>query len=176
MEFSIATLARLLSGSPPDVVCSHKIWHRGVDELRRRTNNSTRESGAFLLGRKEGAQRWIEEFVYYDDIDPHALDSGIVNIDGRRLGALWKHCRTVKREVVADVHLHPFGYGQSPSDQENPIMAEVGHMAFIIPYYAQRATGPSGIGVFRYKGGFRWDDLSRSRLPLLHLGWWPRWS
>ncbi|GLS37305.1 hypothetical protein GCM10010869_28980 [Mesorhizobium tianshanense] len=171
MASLIATLARSVFGPAPEILCEDAIWRLGIAELHRRTYGR-RESGAFLLGSKGKARR-IEEFVYYDDIDPHALDTGIIVIDGRCLGDLWVHCRKTGRDVVADVHVHPGGFGQSASDKANPVMAEIGHIAFILPNFAARATTPSGIGVYEYRGARQWRDRSRERPSPLHVGWWP---
>jgi hypothetical protein len=171
MAFLIATLARSLFGPPPEILCDQMTWTTGVTELQSRTYGR-RESGAFLLGTK-GKKRCIEEFVFYDDIDPRALDSGIVNIDGRRLGTLWSHCRSTDREVVADVHVHPGSFGQSSSDKANPIMAEIGHIAIILPYYAGRGTTPGKIGLYEYLGARQWRDRSHERPSPMHVGWWP---
>jgi hypothetical protein len=50
--------------------------------------------------------------------------------------------------VVADVHTHPGGYGQSGVDQANPMIPETGHLALIVPNFADRAYGPGQIGVY----------------------------
>ena len=173
MASLIATVARRILGPPPEILCSAGVWCAGVTELRRRAGGR-RESGAFLLG-ANGKARQIEEFVFYDDIDPNALRTGIVIIDGRRLGDLWAHCRKTGRVVVADVHVHPGGFGQSASDRANPVIAEVGHMAMILPDFAARATGPRGIGVYEYLGSRQWRNRSFDRPSPLHVGWWP-WS
>lgn len=171
MAYLIPTLVRLVIGKSPELICSKDIWDAGVTELHRRTFGR-RESGAFLLGKK-GRMRRIEEFVFYDDIDPCSLDSGIVIIDGRRLGALWAHCRDTGYEVVADVHVHPRGYRQSKSDKANPIIAEKGHVALILPDFAKGSNQPGKIGVFRYLGDRKWSDQSATLFSPLHLGWWP---
>lgn len=173
MASLISTLARIAFGPPPELVCRVAVWREGVEELRRRTYGH-RESGAFLLGRR-GKRRAIEEFVYYDDVDPNALTTGIVEIDGRRLGALWAHCRATGLSVVADVHVHPGSHGQSASDKANPIIAEIGHVAIILPDFAARVTAPGGIGVHQYLGGKQWRDRSHERPNPLHVGWWPQW-
>jgi hypothetical protein len=175
MASLISTLARVAFGSSPEVLCSADTWRDGIDELRRRSGG-VRESGAFLLGRN-GKRRVIEEFVFYDDIDPNSLSSGIVIIDGRNLGSLWKHCRETGRRVVADLHVHPAGcgYGQSESDMQNPIIAEVGHFAMIIPDYAARRREPGGIGIYEYRGARSWKDRSHERPSPVHIGWWPKW-
>jgi hypothetical protein len=172
MPSLIATLARSVFGPPPELLCDADVWRAGVAELRRRGGGGQRESGAFLLGSK-GKTRTIEEFIFYDDIDPEALSTGIVVIDGRRLGDLWAHCRRTGREVVADVHVHPGGFGQSASDRANPIMAHIGHIAIILPYFAARSTLPGDIGVYEYLGNRKWRDHSFDRTSLLHVGWWP---
>lgn len=173
MASLILTLARFVTGARPDLICSSDIWAAGMAELRRRSGGR-RESGAFLLGTKGGTRR-IREFVFYDDLDPEALSTGIVVIDGRRLGALWDYCRRSGLEVVADVHVHPSGFGQSRSDRDNPVIAEIGHKAIIIPDFASGATAPGGIGVYEYLGSRRWRDDSRRHLSPLHIGWWPAW-
>ena len=173
MAFLTATLARIAFGPPPELVCARPVWQAGVQELHRRTHGR-RESGAFLLG-QAGKHKVIEDFIFYDDIDPYALRTGIVTIDGRRLGALWAHCRATGRSVVADIHVHPEGYGQSESDQANPIIAEIGHIALILPDFAAGNSDPGSIGVYQFLGNRRWNDRSHERKNLLHIGWWPKW-
>lgn len=173
MASLMATLVRLAFGPRPEVLSGTKVWNAGVAELKRRAAGH-RESGAFLLGTNAGARR-IEEFVFYDDIDPGALKNGIVEINGLYLGNLWEHCRRTGRRVIADVHVHPGGYQQSASDQANPVVAEIGHIAIIVPHYAARATQPGGIGVHQYLGSRRWQDRSRERPSPFHVGWWPSW-
>lgn len=173
MAFSIATLARIAFGPRPKILCAASVWNAGISELRQRAAGR-RESGAFLLGSNNGTRK-IEEFVFYDDIDPQALKTGIVVIDGRKLGALWAHCRETGRNVIADIHVHPGGFAQSSSDKANPIIAEAGHIAIILPHFAARATRPGKIGVHQYEGGRSWRDRSHERPSPLHIGWWPTW-
>jgi hypothetical protein len=174
MVFSLQTLLCAARGKPPKLICPAQVWHRGVDELRRRAAGR-QESGAFLLGSAGKRVRRVEEFLFYDDVDPTCFANGIVEFDGRKLGAVWQHCRETGRTVVADVHVHPGHYAQSGSDQRNPIIAEAGHLALIIPGYAARGRSPGQIGVYEYLGSFRWKDHSRSRNPFFHVGWVPSW-
>lgn len=176
MASLIATLARIAFGPRPEIICDAAVWRAGVAELGARTLGGRRESGAFLLGSKEEERRRIDEFVFYDDIDPQSLASGIVRIDGRRLGDLWAYCRKTGRAVVADIHVHPGSFEQSASDQANPIIAEIGHIAIILPSYARGATLPGGIGVHEYRGSRTWSDRSAERPSPFHVGWWPRWA
>ena len=171
MASLIATLARSVFGPRPEILCNTAVWCAGVKELKRRAGGQ-RESGAFLLG-SIGKVRRIEEFVFYDDIDPNALRNGIVEIDGRQLGDLWVHCRKTGRPVVADIHVHPRDFRQSDTDRANPIMAEEGHIAIILPYFAAQATSPGGIGVYEHLGSRQWRDRSFDRPSPLHIGWWP---
>jgi len=173
MAFSLPTLLRAALGRPPRLVCSPRIWNHGVDELRRRTGGR-RESGAFLLGNPNGKTRRIQQFLFYDDVDPHCFDHGIVEFDGSKFGLVWKKCRELKMTVVADVHVHPGHYGQSSSDRHNPMIPEVGHLALIIPNYAARHRRPGKIGVYEYLGARQWRDHSARGAQTLHIGWWPR--
>ena len=141
----------------PKVRCNTEIWRLGVKELQLRTQRSTRESGAFLLGVDEGASKRILEFVFYDDVDPNALARGIVHFDGTKFPVLWEHCRKRGYGVVADIHVHPASHGQSSSDRANPVMPRAGHYAFILPDFAGKKTSPGGIGMYEYCGDGRWS-------------------
>lgn len=156
-------------GGRPRVVCAIKTWSAGVEELRRRTMGGCRESGAFLLGRKEGGATRILEFVYYDDIDPNALQSGIVHFAGNKLPKLWEICRARGYGVVADVHVHPGGYQQSVSDQADPVIPRAGHFAIIIPHFACRDTKPGGIGLYEYHGNGSWSTHTQQGRAFLTL-------
>jgi hypothetical protein len=146
----------------PRLTCSHEVWNAGVKELARRTQGNRRESGAFLLGivNLDGTKH-IRDFVFYDDIDPRSLDSGIVHFHGICLWRLWDICREKGYGVVADVHVHPGGYGQSSSDQDNPVMPRAGHYAIILPDFAKRGTSPGQIGQYEYLGNAKWMDHTR---------------
>ena len=172
MGFSFPTLVRTALGRPPKVVCSSRVWHEGVDELRRRAAG-TRESGAFLLGQANGKSRRIEEFLFYDDVDPNCFARGIVEFDGSKFGIVWEQCRLRKRKVVADVHVHPGHFGQSFSDRHNPMIPEIGHMAVIVPDFAARKRMPGGIGIYEYLGARQWRDHSRKGNQIFHVGWCP---
>jgi hypothetical protein len=128
-----------------------------------------RESGAFLLGQPVGDLKQVLEFVFYDDIDPHSLDSGIVHFAGNRLPLLWEHCRARGFGVVADVHVHPCSHHQSRSDRDNPVMPRAGHIAIIIPDFAAKATEPGQIGLYEYCGDGRWRDHSNRGSELFLL-------
>lgn len=144
--------------SAPKLRCRRDLWLEGVAELRRRTLGSSRESGAFLLGRQLEFVRQIERFAFYDDLDPHALDSGIVTFHGVHYPKLWDICQAENLTVVADVHVHPGSYNQSPSDKSQPAMPRAGHIALIIPVYAMRRVEPGGIGQYEYLGEQRWKN------------------
>jgi len=172
MGFSLPTLVRTALGRPPKLVCASPVWHEGVDELGRRAAG-TRESGAFLLGRAKGKTCRIEQFLFYDDVDPNCFAHGIVEFDGGKFGIVWEQCRIRKMKVVADVHVHPGHFGQSSSDRRNPMVPEIGHLALIIPDFAVRKRLPGRIGIYEYLGARQWRDHSRKGTQIFHVGWWP---
>ena len=174
MASLLRTLLRSAIGRPPKLVCSLALWNRGVEELHRRTGRR-RESGAFLLGSaKGGGIRKIQHFLYYDDIDPTCFARGIVEFDGGKFGLVWEQCRRLRLTVVADVHVHPGGFGQSGSDRHNPMIAEAGHLALILPDYAGGLQLPGGIGIYEYLGARHWKDHSRAGDRVFRVGWWPQ--
>lgn len=145
----------------PRILCDRHTWMSGVSELHARTLDCSRESGAFLLGTVEaGGAKRIRNFVFYDDIDPMSLNSGIVHFHGARFSRLWEVCREKGYGVVADVHVHPGSYAQSASDQADPVIPRVGHIAFILPNFARGKMAPGSIGMYEHLGNCRWMDHS----------------
>lgn len=148
----------MASPDRPSVTCSYLLWWRLFWELKRR-GAGTRESGAFLLGTRKAGAATVRALVFYDDIDPNALSTGIVRLSGHAMNAVWQICADRGLEVLADIHTHPAGAGQSRSDQEHPMVSMKGHLALIAPRFARSAFDLAGIGVYRYRGSKLWEDL-----------------
>jgi proteasome lid subunit RPN8/RPN11 len=171
MIFSIRKIIRAFVAPEHRLSCSSRVWRDGLAKLRRRTEGR-HESGAFLLGRREGERRTIVRFAFYDDLDPHCLDSGIVVFDGTGYGRLWQLCRDTGLTVVADAHTHPGREKQSPSDRDNPMIATPGHIALIVPRYAERVFEPHEIAIYEYEGEHRWRDRSGDGEDFFYVGVW----
>jgi hypothetical protein len=131
------------------------LWKNLINELKKR-GKGKRETGAFLLGPKE--DNTISEFICYDDLDPHAFDSGIIVFDGDGFIPLWKHCTEKGLKVLADVHTHPSRWTeQSGSDKKHPMIAQAGHIALIVPCYANRwRQRLGGVGAYEFLGNKEW--------------------
>jgi hypothetical protein len=163
MRSFLSTLLGWVGLAPPRLRCQRAIWRAGVAELARRTLGGRRESGAYLLGRERAdGSKEILEFIYYDDVDPQALANGAVVIRQTALPRLWTICRERGYGVVADVHVHPGGYGQSDSDQANPVMPRAGHIALILPHFARGEPKPSAIGMYEFLGNGVWAEHTHS--------------
>lgn len=170
MNFSIAQTMRRLFAPRHELSCSWFIWRKLTKNLRHRGANGSRESGAFLLGYKADDRARIVDFILYDDLDPHCLDSGIVRFDGRYFSDLWAICKARKLTVVADVHVHPGGEQQSRSDRSHPMISRSGHLALIIPNFGKRAKR-STVGIYRYLGNKDWETVPPSRRSsFFHVG------
>jgi proteasome lid subunit RPN8/RPN11 len=126
-------------------------WEPMIAELGRRGRGS-RESGAFLLADRVGHRRTVTQVVYLDDLDPACLTGGI-ELDGRAYSKLWDICDAEQRTVIGDAHTHPGRcVRQSDIDAQNPMVAQKGHVALIIPDFAGRAVHPREVGVHQYDG------------------------
>jgi proteasome lid subunit RPN8/RPN11 len=121
-----------------------------------------RESGAFLLGRKTDAGRVVERFVPYEQLQPDAFSNDYVSLKADSFAKLWEVCRATGMTVVADVHTHPFGPGQSRSDRTNPMVALMGHIALIVPRFAKGNPHPRDLGLYVYQGNHQWVSHSGS--------------
>jgi proteasome lid subunit RPN8/RPN11 len=155
---------------PKRLNCPRTLWSKALRELRSR-GGGRRESGGFFLGTTDGPRRYATEFVPYDEIDPKALQ-GIIVFDASRMNKVWSYCETRGIEVVADVHTHPgSGYGQSGVDRDNPMIPQRGHLALIVPNYADKIYKPGEFGIYEFCGREGWRDHSRLGSAFMRLGW-----
>lgn len=143
------------TASWPSLHIDAALWDELLEKLHKR-GGGVRESGAFLLGRGDAAARVASRIVLYDDLDPNCLNDGYVHFDGRYYGRLWELCEQASLSVVADVHTHPYGAGQSHSDKTHPMVSIPGHIALIVPNYAHGSIRASDVGVYVYRGRHRW--------------------
>ena len=170
MNFSIQTTIRDLVAPNRHISFSVKLWFKGLEELKRRSGGF-RESGAFLLGKCVNDVRHIQHFVYYDDLDPHCLDKGIIIFDGTYYRDLWKICRDYNMDVLADVHTHPGHPIQSFLDQSYPMISKKGHIAIIVPHFAKKPVKCRHLGVYEYQGNQQWHSIvGRKAAKYLYIG------
>jgi proteasome lid subunit RPN8/RPN11 len=159
------TWARLFPRKP--LTCRRRLWISILKQLRER-GLGQRESGGFLLGRCFENSRTIEAFLPYDVIDPNCLNGAIL-FDGSKMDLVWRECRACNLQVVADVHTHPAGYRQSSIDKANPMIPEKGHIAIIIPNFAEGYYTPGQIGMYEFRGGGKWLDHSATGTNFFRL-------
>jgi hypothetical protein len=149
------------------------IWWALVRQLKLR-GRGERESGAFLLGRRTPSGNVVQSFVCYDDVDPTALETGIVVIRSLGFKRLWAICRARGFEVLADAHTHGNDAPrQSSTDKRNPVISEPGHLALIVPSFAH--ISPFGFGrtaVYEYLGDYEWRDWTTRREDRVRLALW----
>jgi hypothetical protein len=116
-----------------------------------------------LTPQKIGANR-ATSFICYDDLDPNAYEGGAIAFHAVGHAALWEHCRKRELRVLADVHTHPGNYiRQSSIDQRNPMIPLQGHIALIVPNFANTPWWTlSSAGVYEYLGNFEWHSHSNA--------------
>ena len=142
-------------------------WIRMLAELEAR-GDGHRESGAFLLGARHRNVRRVTHIVYFDDLEPASLN-GAVHLTTSAYSVLWVKCRELGVEVLGDVHTHPgWRIDQSHTDEDNPLVAQVGHFALVVPDYARGQIGVGDVGVYEYRGDDGWRS---SRRGLRHRRW-----
>lgn len=134
------------------------LWSALMSELHRRTRRR-HESGAFLLGPPTEAGRLVTHVIYYDDLDANAYRTGIVILHADAFSRLWAKCAALRLQVVADVHVHAFSADQSGADRDNPMIAQKGHIALIIPRFAAPPVHLEELGMHEYVGAHFWNDL-----------------
>ena len=137
------------------------LWAELMAHLREQ-GAGVRESGAFLLGCKTDAGRMVKRFMPYEQLQPDAFSNDYVSLKSDSFAKLWEVCRATGMTVVADVHTHPFGPGQSRSDRTNPMVALKDHIALIVPRFAKGNPRPRDLGLYVYQGNHQWASYSGS--------------
>ena len=134
-------------------------WFRLVSGLRKR-GEGVRESGAFLLTKKDGDR--ICKIIFYDELDPEVSNTGIIRFDGSGYVKLWPLLKKWGMEVVADIHTHPGeNTSQSHADETHPMIRLKGHIALIVPDFASnRWLKPNECSGYLYRGSFNWKKLT----------------
>lgn len=149
-------------------------WLLLVTELRKR-GKGRQESGAFLLGKADASNQYIETFICYDDLDPSSLSSGVVIFHGSGFSALWDICAKKGLQVVADIHTHPTAdVRQSSIDKSHPMLPVPGHIALVMPRYGSTSKcSLVGIGMYVFQGQGRWKSFSHNDPGApVHLSLW----
>lgn len=159
MNSSIQKIIRDLVAPKRYISCSTGFWFSGLQELKRR-GGGFRESGAFLLGQRVNGIGHIQNFVFYDDLDPHCLDTGIIVFDGSYYRDLWKICRGSHMDVLADVHTHSGRPIQSFLDKTNPMIGKKGYVAIIVPRFAKNPVRSRKLGIYEYQGNHQWHSYN----------------
>ena len=125
-----------------------------------RSGRGFKESGAFLLGKQEDSRRFVTSYLMYDKIASESSRShAYVAFTAQEMARAWEHCYATGLQVVADVHTHPFGPRQSISDRAHPIVSVAGHVALIVPNFAQGSPQPQDLGVHLFCGAGRWQSM-----------------
>lgn len=138
------------------------IWRRLVIDLRAK-GRGTRESGAFMLGKKGDAGRKVVRYLCYDDLDRRAL-TGIVEFHRGGFSKLWDVCRESSLQVLSDIHTHPTtDVRQSSIDKANPMLPVRGHVALILPKFGNSSKWSlAPVGIYRFAGAGDWETFRPS--------------
>lgn len=136
------------------------VWDDLMKDLRDR-GRGYRESGAFLLSDALSEARVVSVWLPYDELAPESLAYNYIRLESSAFSRLWEWCEARRLKVVADVHTHPTGPKQSLSDREHPMLALAGHIALIVPWFAQRRPKPRNVGYNIYKGNGEWTTYYR---------------
>ena len=159
MNFSIKATIRALLAPDHRIFCHPERWSTILGELNRRGEDQ-HEAGAFLLGEPRGDRLVVREAIYYDELEPAAYSSGVCILHAPAFAKLWSICRERRLSVVADVHTHPGAAFQSWSDRDNPMVARQGHIAIIVPNFANKPVNMQRLGIFEYVADHVWTDRS----------------
>lgn len=164
---ALSWLRGLLGWSKPQprLRVSASLWASLLRELRIRGLDGSRESGAFLLGERDGDRRTVIAIAYLDDLDPNCL-VGSIHFAGEGYTHLWQRCRNEGLVVLGDVHTHPGRWiAQSEIDRANPMVARTGHIALVLPNYALGSVAVDEISANEYLGEAGWKTWIGQDVP-----------
>jgi proteasome lid subunit RPN8/RPN11 len=125
-----------------------------------KSGRGIKEAGAFLLGHVDDKRRWVSSYLMYDTVATESSRKhAFVAFTATEMARAWGRCYATGLQVVADVHTHPMGPGQSVTDRAHPIVSVAGHVALIVPYFAMRNPQPDELGVHVFEGAGKWRSL-----------------
>lgn len=172
MTYSIKTTIRAFLAPDHRIAFPEKLWNATLNELHSR-GGRRHEAGAFLLGVGKKGRLEVKDAIYYDELDPKAYDTGVCVLHGDSFAKLWAECRKKTLTVVADIHTHPGRASQSHDDRTNPMIARAGHVAIIVPNFADPPVRAENLGVYQYQGHHEWTNRSGLQSKsFLYIGFW----
>lgn len=136
------------------------VWAALMSDLSAR-GGGRRESGAFLLASAEAGDEVVRSWLPYDELAPESLNYAYVRLESDAFGRLFDWCSNKGVKVIADIHTHPWGPNQSPSDRAHPMISLAGHVALIVPWFAQRNPHPKDVSFNVYEGSGKWSSYYR---------------
>jgi hypothetical protein len=144
MRVGTSTSSGAMSAVEDRGVQMSRVMFSGLLAELARRGHGRRESGAFLLARREppGTARppdrpQVVAVAYFDDLDTGSLTGGIT-FGATGYAALNARCRAEGLRVVGDIHTHPHNWvAQSNIDAAHPMSAREGHIALIAPNYGR---------------------------------------
>lgn len=163
MGFSIRRGILALTSPNAVIAAPKRLWTYIVASLRSK-GGGKRESGCFLLGDIGARVRFVRDVVFFDELDA-SCETGHLSLNARAFTELWKICKMCNMAVVADVHTHPHGVAQSMTDERNPAVSQVGHVAMILPNFAMSTRKHEGLGLFVYRGRHQWSTICPHEVP-----------
>lgn len=137
---------------------SRTHWYQLMRELSE-AGGGIRESGAFLLGRRNPTVCQVFKWIHYGSLEPNSLHFDYIRLGPEAFTRLWSFCSDLQLEVVADIHTHPAGPHQSPSDKAHPMVAIPGHIALIAPNFAAGRVTPRDVSLNYFLGNGRWRSF-----------------
>lgn len=149
------TCCKAMNSFPAPLKFAPRVWSGLMEDMRRR-GRGCREAGAFLLTEADRGDRVVRTWLPYDVLAPESLAYTYVRLESSAFSRLWAWCAEHHVEVVADVHTHPSGPRQSVSDRAHPMVSLRGHVAIIVPSFAQHNPQPLDCSVNVYLGDQRW--------------------
>lgn len=145
--------------SRPLLEMPHSLYGALIADLTK-SGRGIKEAGAFLLGHANDQGRRVSSYLMYDAVATESsLQHAYVAFSAAEMARAWEHCYATGLQVVADVHTHPMGPGQSPSDRAHPIVSVPGHVALIVPFFAMRSPQPIDLGVHVFEGAGQWRSM-----------------
>lgn len=169
---SIQRNIRALVAPQHEISMSRTLWAELVIDLEDR-GQGVRESGAFLIGSFFQGRREVISYIPYDELEPGCLDAGYINFTSSGYRKLWKILKGNGLRVLGDIHTHPGAAIQSYIDRDNPMMPNAGHMAFILPSYAQGHPTINDVALYIYEGNYCWQKYKPGQArQKLYVGIW----
>jgi len=148
-----------------------RLTNEVLNVTKQRLNEAgKRKDESFVLW----AGKFKTDFIFYVDTviypeqNAFRTSSGIgVYVSGDELFKINKWLYDNKQVLISQVHSHPTNAYHSDTDNNFPLVTEIGQFSIVVPYFARVSIALPNCAVYRLNSSNRWIEVNKSQISII---------